>query len=72
MLKVVAFAKDLKLISALSQMIAMEQHRFDQIVRNLENRRRTNAAMARSFGGKADDVIDVELGEGDAEEESSS
>lgn len=72
MLNVLAYAKDLKLISALSGMIAMEQHRFDQIVRNLENRRKTNATMARSFGRKAGDVVDVELGEDDAEEEASS
>lgn len=69
MLEVVAYAKALKTISALDGSISMELHRFDQIVRNLENRRKTNNTMIRSLGGVPGDVVDVDVPNGDGNEE---
>ncbi|MFN4140972.1 hypothetical protein [Aestuariivirga sp.] len=66
-LKVVAYTKDLKTISALDGAICLEQHRFDQIVRNLENRRQTNTTMTRGLGLALGDVVDVPSSEADQE-----
>lgn len=72
MLTVVAYARDLRTISAIDEAISVEQHRFDQILRNLENRRKINTTMARSFSGKSDEIVDVDVANADAEDEVSS
>lgn len=69
MIRVVAYAKSQKAVSALDGAISLEQYRFDQIVRNLEKRRTTKTAMERSFGITRADVVDLEVPGCDAEGE---
>jgi hypothetical protein len=61
MLQVVAYSKELNIISAIEDSIARLERRRDQLVRYYEERRRTAEAMSKLAGGMSRTATDIEV-----------